>query len=1435
MLWLLAFLLILAPASAETLQLDEWTGLAPDPAVTYRGKPALAWNDIARVTRVEAKGAPADWTRFKTLRFATHVAKPTDSVITLVIDSGNPETEGADYYSFTFTTDFTGWREFQVSLDAMASARQPVGWHQIRWVAFSSNWAHRLDPETVLHLANFTLDTEPIPGNDRPAGELLANRSFELDTNYDGRPEGWGVSTWDTGSQVALDTQVARTGRCSMRIDGDPQGRAGLSVGFGPEETDPKAVYLLSAWVKVEGESTHQLRTSARITSVGPKGEVLKSDYRLCQPGAYDWRYHEWAVILPPETTRFNLVLFHHGAGRAWWDDVSLRKAVPAKALGPAQDAVVRDGRPLFQWDEVPGQAVLEIAPEGDFAPDRVRRYPVTGNRFQLPEALPLGKEYSWRVLATGPDGSLRVTLATGADGQPADAARFFAGNWEQRMGELREKLQPYQELLAPLQALARRNRMWDPFKLLAETIAKGEKLATTEPANPREARAELDADLAEIELAAPWWRRIFLDDAALFEGLDLDRPGLEKVKAAVARQEWPAARQALLEYYRARKTPSYYAQYEDPPVRNPAVTTDARADALLTHKFPIHSYKEPTFDLGPDFNWHVHPIIDVEWPTKIHRCFHWSTLAAAYRQTGNEKYAEEIVQQLLDFGKDNPMEPWSPERRRFAWSTLNATVRIYSSWIDSWLQIRESPHWTADAQFVFLTLLREHGRFLMEKQAKHGNWVVAEAQGLVELGIMFPEFKEAKTWRDEGYRRLQRELEIQVLSDGVHVERTPGYHLMTLNCFMRPVQLGLLNKVDVPGRDRFVQKLEQMHEFYLYGSKPNRRMEQIGDSGMMAVDSPLRRGWQMFRREDMLWVLTEGREGKPPVHRSYAFSGGGFYVSRSAWNDPNALWSIVDWGGFLGHCHEDMGHLSVYAYGTELLIDTGIYAYAWPIRAPFYQTSGHNTVMVDEKTQKRRDPLSAKWVSTDQFDLFYGTTDNSEPLIHERTVAFRQPNEAGPGYWLVVDRLTGEGKHRLDQRWHATERLTAKAEGATVTLTGKPESEAQPSLVIAGLPQPGMQTAIVDGAVSYSWYKKTPVEVTQFTLDQEMPAGFVTLLYPTPPGVPPAKVTLEPVTATRDGGQGAVTAVVATIVDRDRRFRDLWLVNHAGEGVIRVGDLETDARVLFFREEGAKRSWFLAEGSFLRKAGETLFSARVKVDGAGAAPRGNATELACTGGEQLLFAATGPATLNGAPFTGERREKAVYVPALEPRAVPEPPRAPGGPRFEIEPPPPPLQASMTLQVLPPDAALPAGSVRVEAEEFSAQGGGGVEVTDRKVGASGRSFFHWDHAGHWVEWKVPVARAGRYQLLIRACTAEARALRKLTVNGKTPPGAEAMELRGTGGYSNERDDWRTFVTTGADGRALLLDLPAGEATIRLENIDGESLNLDWIALAPAAE
>lgn len=1423
---LVLLLLSLLPLRADQLRLTDWDGFQPSDDLAG----ALAWADIATQTSVAAKDAPTDWTPYQTLSFRAHVAEPKDSLITLVMSSENPATKGSDYYAFNFGCQFSGWRTFQVALKTLGGAREPLGWDQIGRVFFSSNWSHHLDPETKLSIADFTLDTEPIPGTERPAGELLTNRSFELDGNRDGTPDGWGLSTFDGDCQIGLDDQVAQTGATALRIVGVKGSRAGATVGFGEDQTAPQAAYLLSAWVKTEGESDHSQRASARITSVGADGKVLKSDYRACDTEPQDWRRYEWLVTLPPETTRFNLVLFHHGSGTTWWDDVSLRQVYLTPATEPAYDATIADPRPTFAWTAVEGIQTIELSADESFPPETTQRWEVTGNRFTPPVDLPQGHDLFWRVVTVTPDDKQYLSTHQ-TDPAETTASRFFAGTWEQRMQPLTARLAALRHRLEPLKQLADRNSMYDRFTRFDAAIAVGEALAQQRPENPAEALAKLEEDLSEVDLFCDWWDKIFLGDAELFSGLDLDRPGLEAVKAAVATEDWAAARLALRDYYRARTKPSWYARYEGGRPQGNPDRPFAKADAYLTHQFTIHDYETPTYDLGAEFDWHVFPIIDVEWPTKIHRCFHWESIADAWWQGGNEKYPTELRRQLLDFAADNPLERWNRNTYRWAWSTLNATVRIYSSWLSSWLRVRDAEAWTPDAQFVFLTELREHGRFLMANHAKTGNWVVAEARGLVELGLLFPEFKEAKEWMTEGYRRLERELDLQVLADGVHVERTPGYHSMTLSCFMEPVRLGLLNGVDIPGREHFVEKLEQMHELYLYGSKPNHRMAQIGDSSRMNVDGMMNRGDQMFRRLDMRYLKTEGREGEPPVHRSYAFWDSGFYVNRSAWCDPNALWSILDWGGFVGHCHDDMGHVSVYAYGSDLLVDTGIFAYAWPLRAPFHDTSGHNTVMVDQVTQKRRDPLTRKWVTCDQFDVFSGTTDNSEPLQFERTNLFRQPSAAGPGYWLVIDRLTGDGQHRLDQRWHANDLLRAKLDGTNVVLSTKDGEEPQASLVIAPLSQPNLRTAVEPGFVSYAWYKKTPIDVVQMTLDQAMPGKFVTVLYPTPPDTPPAKVTLEAVSALLDGQPAgeAVTAVSVTIEDRGQTYHDLWLVNHTGAGSLAAGGLVSDGRTAYLRSSDGAAAWGISEGSRLMAGERELFRAGAKVDAAGGIEAAAGTLLTCTGGTDLRFAVRGAATLNGIDVTPQN--DLVTVPELAAPVVPRVPKEAGEPRFEIEPPPPPMEASGTAVLLPKDAS-PTIAAQVEAEAFGDQGGGTVEVTDQKVGAQGQAFLHWDREGHWLEWVLDVPQAGDYRVLVRGCTSEGRILRKLTVNGETPAGTAAIELLGTGGYSSDRDDWRIYELPGPDG-PLKLNLPAGPVKLRLENLDGHSLNLDWLALSPA--
>lgn len=1400
---------------AAPLPVEQWQGLVPDPALRApSGAPALAWPTPEAKPSVPAQGVPTDLSAVQSLRFWLHVAEPRDSVVTLVFASENPATDGSDYYSCTIKADFAGWREFLFAREELAAVRQPLGWDRIGRVFLSSNWAHHFDPATVLHVAGFVLDDVPVPGTVSLPGQLLPNRSFELDRNYDGTPDGWSLGSFNTPAET--DCVAGGHEGKAVRIQGaaDGKSRAGASYGFGPEQTDPQALYLFSAWVKREGEMSPGLGTSARFTSVGQPGEVLKSDYQPCPPGTYDWRPLHWLVRLAPGTQRFNLVLFHHGSGTGWWDDVSLLRCHPGRALAPEPGALVRDGRPDFRWEApATAQGTLVIVADGD--PAFEQRTPVTGNSCQLPEALPLGRSYRWYVLLAGEEPE--VCAFTNDKEEPVMGS-FFAGDWRVQARQMIGDLTELELVYPPLKAFGEKAGMWDSFGLLGNLLTA---LAAEDP--PKD-MTDLQADVKELQLRVPWWQKVFLNDAAFFAGLDLDLPGLEKVRAAVAGQDFPTARRELHVYYVNRHSPSYYRQWENPPSHNPARTTDTKAEVYLTHLMPIHSYQTPTYDVGREFDWHIFPIVDVEWPTKIHRHFHWSTLAQGYWNTGNEAYANEIVQQMYDWAQDNPMERWDQKRYRWAWSTLNATVRIYSSWINAWLRIRNSESWTPDAQFVMLTLLREHGQFLMTNRTPpgRGNWAVAESRGLVELGIMFPEFKEAAAWRAEGFRRLSEEVDLQVLPDGVHVERTPGYHSMTLSCFMDPLRLALLNQVEFAGRDHFLAQIEKMYEFYLYGCGPDRRMAQIGDGHQMSVVPRMAEGAKLFGREDMLYVATAGKEGAMPVHRSYGFTAAGLYVSRSAWNDPNALWSIMDWGGFLGHCHEDMGQICLRAYGRPLLIDSGIYSYAFPMRSYFHWTVGHNTLMVDEKPQKHRDPLSCTWITTDRFDYVRGLTDNSEPVLHERSLVFQQPGSDGPGYWVVLDRVTGEGGHRLDQRWHPTEKLKGTAVGTTVVFTSANEADPQPSLVLAALPAANLETAVVEGAVSYEWYKKIPVDVAQFTRNGDVPAVLATVLYPSPGQ--PAQVTVERLPATLDGKEVAedmATAFRVTIEDGGQTYRDTWLFRHGDTGAVQAGGVTLDGRVARVRDAG---SWLVAEATRLELNGSALFTAAETMQGIA---RSGAV-LACTDGKDVRVASTEPLAVNGgdpvAPANGMVSLATVSAPAIRPI-----PRHAGN--FELEPPPEAIPATGFARMLPKEDRLPPGAIVANAADLTGQGGGQVEITDKKIGTEGKAFLHWDAAGHWLEYTLTVP-AGRYALWFRACTSEGAVLRRITVAGQTPEAASAQEIAGTGGYSSNQDDWRSLVLADKQAHDLAFDLPAGPVAIRLENLDGQSLNLNWLALVP---
>ena len=128
-----------------------------------------------------------------------------------------------------------------------------------------------------------------------------------------------------------------------------------------------------------------------------------------------------------------------------------------------------------------------------------------------------------------------------------------------------------------------------------------------------------------------------------------------------------------------------------------------------------------------------------------------------------------------------------------------------------------------------------------------------------------------------------------------------------------------------------------------------------------------------------------------------------------------------------------------------------------------------------------------------------------------------------------------------------------------------------------------------------------------------------------------------------------------------------------------------------------------------------------------------------------------------------------------------------------------------------------AKNIVLSAGSFTGQGGGKVEVIP---GPRHGLFFMWNDAGHWIEWTIEGAKAGKHELRIRYATL-ASAGRQVTLNGEVVKGIEEFLFTTT-------DGWRRCEEA---SMPVPLILKAGRNVIRLTSLGG-SLNLDELRLIP---
>jgi uncharacterized heparinase superfamily protein len=493
----------------------------------------------------------------------------------------------------------------------------------------------------------------------------------------------------------------------------------------------------------------------------------------------------------------------------------------------------------------------------------------------------------------------------------------------------------------------------------------------------------------------------------------------------------------------------------------------DVSVNALGNHSLPWHE------DRTNDYYWNPRTFYkevsipygraEAKVPWELSRFQHLPTLGIAYLASGSGRYAEEAVAQIEDWIAGNP------PGYGINWTcTMDVAIRAVN-WLWTYHLIAGAPGVTDDFRIRFFASVAVHGRHIhrnleIYEAGLTTNHTLADYVGLVYIGLLLPEFREASTWAELGIAGMVECMASQVAPDGVDFENSISYHRLALEMFLGVYLLAERNGRLLP--EVYRASLERMFEFVYHYTRPDGLAPLIGDSddGRLQILSQyfdwrpqdhrylLGVGAAMFGREDFAalahgspgaveeaaWLLGTRAAGRlargnddMPEPRSRAFQHSGRYVMRHKNHYAIVSTDEVGTAGLGNHKHNDIFSYELCVDGIAVVVDAGSFLYVsdptW--RDRFRSTSAHNTLVVDRTEQNemvgpfamRRDASVTVTVWSSQPKLAFLDATHSgyerlpEPVSHRRRIWFRME----PFAWLVVDALIGCGSHAVESFLH--------------------------------------------------------------------------------------------------------------------------------------------------------------------------------------------------------------------------------------------------------------------------------------------------------------------------------------------------------------------------------------------------------------------------------
>lgn len=323
------------------------------------------------------------------------------------------------------------------------------------------------------------------------------------------------------------------------------------------------------------------------------------------------------------------------------------------------------------------------------------------------------------------------------------------------------------------------------------------------------------------------------------------------------------------------------------------------------------------------------------------------------------------------------------------------------------------------------------------------GNHLLENLRALIWVGTGLDSPK-AQGWLNAALALLREELAEQVLSDGGHFERCPGYHVVVLR---RLIEIGHRLRNSTGSMPRYLEDtVQRMLGFLNILRTPTGGLPLLKDTAIDAhppVDEVLTEGslllkdrrfiagapaglrtFLLFGKKGLSWFKSEGETVPSGSDATHFLPESGYVCSQTEAGDF-FIWDVgrpcPDY--LPAHAHADLFTFDLWVGGRPWVVDSGVYEYTagyW--RNFFRSTRAHSTVEVDGVNQSdvyssfrvgrraRVHGVECKGVRHGVW-LAQGYHDGYEYLgaLHRRVILFR------PGsYWIVVDVVAGQGRHEI-------------------------------------------------------------------------------------------------------------------------------------------------------------------------------------------------------------------------------------------------------------------------------------------------------------------------------------------------------------------------------------------------------------------------------------